>query len=348
MLRMAGFSKKPSYPTILKQIRTGPLSEVYFFYGEEIFLGERLKDAVIMKALGTLKDDFNLQVFYGKDAAMGDVINAASGFPVMSDRKVVVVKDLDAFSKADKDALLHYTARPSDTTCLILMAVKADFRLSFYKTLAEHAVTVEVQKPDENEWQDWIEHFITEKEKRIDPHAAFLLASRLEISLQDLYGEIEKIVTYIGDRPVITDADVEAVIGLSRQYNAFQLADAVGEKDLGKALAIFRRMLANGEEPVGIIIMLFRHFNILWVIRDMSQAGDAPADIERTLKEQWNIWPQLYRQNYLPQARQFTLTHIHQAMNHLLRADIELKSGGIEPSVVMERLLFQLIHNKPE
>jgi DNA polymerase-3 subunit delta len=332
-----------TYQAVLQDIRKGRIAPAYLFHGEEQFLAEQLSDAIVQTAFGAPKDDFNLHVFHAREHDASAIVNAAMSFPMLADRKVVIVRDADQLRKEDRDSLTAYLQHPLASTSLVVVASKADFRQNPFKLLKEGAVCVELKPLREYEAPEWIETFAGQHGKRIRERAAILLASKVDVSLQELSSEVEKLATYAGTREEITEEDVETVVGLSRQYNIFELCSAVGRKDLPRALQIFDRMHRLGEEPVGMIVMLYRQFVILLKICEMRDRRRSQAEIQQHLKDSLRINPYFFENDYWPQAQQYRTVEAEKAFGFLQEADEAIKSSQMESALIMHRLLFKLI-----
>ena len=332
-----------SYSAVLENVKKGKIDPGYLLHGDELYLAEQLTDAIIFKVFHAEKDDFNLHIFYGKESTGENILNAAMSFPIMADRKVVVLRDAEQLEKNSRDSLAQYFGRPSETTCFIVITAKPDFRQNFFKTLKEKAVSVELKRLKENEVPAWIESFLADKNKTITPNAARLLAAKVDIPLRELSSQLEKLITFVGSRQEINDEDIEAVIGISRQYNVFELCGAIGQKNLPQALTIFENMFRHGEQPVGMIAMMVRQFVILWHICEMQALKRPSKEIEGFMMSNFRVYPNFLYNDYYPQAKNFNVDQIHACFRFLLEADTNIKSSSIDDGMIMQKLIFQMI-----
>ncbi len=335
--------KGTPYASVLQDVKKGKIDTCYLLHGDELFLAEQLTDAIVFKIFNAEKDDFNLHVFYGKEAGGENILNAAMSFPILADRKVVVLRDAEQLDKNSRDALSQYLAKPADSTCFIAITSKPDFRQNLFKAFEESAVCVELKRLKENEVPAWIESLLGDKHKTITPKAAMLLAAKVDISLRELSSQMEKLITFVGMRNEINEEDVEAVIGISRQYNVFELCRAIGQRDLPRAMTVFENMFRHGEQPVGMIVMMVRQFNILWHICEMQAMKRPGKEIESFLTANFRVWPSLLYSEYYPQAKNFDVRQIHRCFRYLLEADTDLKSSSVNDGMIMQKLIFQLI-----
>lgn len=328
----------------LQTIRSGKIPPVSFFYGDEMFLAEELQEAIVQATFGSAVDDFNYHVYDGKESDAGSIVTTAMSFPMLAESKVVVVKNADQMHKDERDALMGYLSRPLESTRLVLLSPKPDFRVNPFKWLKEHAWTVECSRIDESEFPERILTMAKAKGKSVEPQAARLLAARSDLSLRDIQTEIEKLTTYVGSRDEITEEDVETVCGVSRQNNVFELCRAVGNRDFVTAVGVLRNMLTHGESPVGMIAMLYRHLSILWTICDWREARQSERDIQSQLQTAYRVFPNFYHQDYAPQAQGFRAEHLSRCLEWLAETDSQLKSSSVRDELLMEMLLFRLTH----
>ncbi|KAB2880028.1 DNA polymerase III subunit delta [bacterium] len=340
---MARQEKGIPYQTVLKNIKKGDIGSTYLFYGDDLFLADDLIDTIIFKVFNAEKDDFNLHIFYGKESRGEDILNAAMSFPIMAEKKVIILKDIEQLDKNSVESLTDYFKNPHDSTIFVAVSGKADFRKNPFKILEQKAVCVKLEKLNDRDIPDWIEAGVMQKEKKIEPRAAMLMAARSDVSMRDLYNQIEKLCTYIGVRDTINEEDIESVIGISRQYNIFELSNAIGMKDAARAISIFNQMYYVGEQPVGMIVMLHRQFILLWQICDKREAGRPFKEIENYMMTNYRIYPNFFQNDYWPQAQNYSTSEIQSCFSYLLDADVQLKSSSVKNDLIMQKLIFQLI-----
>ena len=335
--------KDTDYTSLLQEVKNGKIESCYLLHGEEMFLADQFADAVIFNIFNAEKDDFNLHVFYGRESSGESILNAAMSFPIMADRKIVVLRDAEQLDKNSRESLVQYFKKPLASTCFIVISAKPDFRQSLFKTLEANAVCVELKRLKENEVPGWIEAFLSEKNKTITPKAAMLLAAKVDISLRELSSQMEKLITFVGTREEINEDDIEAVIGISRQYNVFELCSAIGRKDLPHALTIFENMSRYGEQPAGMIAMLVRQFTILWPLCEMQALKRPGKEIETFMTTHFRVPRNFLYNDYYPQAKNFNVKQIQKCFSHLLEADTDIKSSSVHDTMIMQKLIFQLI-----
>ncbi|MDH3251728.1 MAG: DNA polymerase III subunit delta, partial [Ignavibacteria bacterium] len=177
--------------------------------------------------------------------------------------------------------------------------------------------------------------------KEIANEATQLLSASVNPSLREIQNELEKLYVYIGERTSITADDVSAVVGVSREYNIFALQQAIGVRDLPRAMLILERMIDAGEQPTLIIFMLTRYFVTLWKLLELKSRGSSPQELSRELK----INPYFFRE-YLEALQHYSKEQIEQSFGTLAGADEQLKTTSSKPKLVMEVMLVGLAGNQ--
>ncbi len=328
--------EKISLDAVLDDIQKHRFAPLYFFYGEEDFLIEEVADALIANAVDPVSRQFNLDVVYGNDVSGKDIVARASSFPMMGERRVVIVRDFERATELDP--LLPYIEHPSPSTSLFLSAAKVDMRKKVYAHLKKYAVGGETAPLREYEIPAWIQKRTAIMGRKIAPEAAEMLHGYVGTSLRELNNELEKLLIAIGSKPAIETGDVQSVVGMSREFSIFELTHAVGGKNLEKALSICARMMDVGEAPVGMVAMLARHFGILWRVHQLGAERKTPADMAKEL----GVHPFFFKE-YLEDVKRYPRTAVEDALLALTRADEKLKTSSGDPHVVMDMLLFELI-----
>jgi DNA polymerase-3 subunit delta len=313
---------------------------VYLFHGDEDFLITETVDLLVQQALDEAGKSFNFDVIYGGDADPKSIAATAAMFPMMSERRVVIVKEFDKLS--DKEQLLPYISNPSPTTCLVLIASEADLRLKIYKTLKEHADVVEFPQFKEYQIPNWIEERIIQRGKRITPEAVQIFHAQTDRSLRELQNEIDKLFIYIGDKPVIDADDVSNIVGISKEFNNFGLQKAVGEKNLEKALSIMDQMMERGEVPAPTIATLTGFFQKLWMVQEMMQKGVSPKEMAAAL-DMKHPSATYFITEYTEAARKFSSAEVENAFLTLNETDTKLKSSQEDKNLLMTLMLYRIV-----
>ena len=332
----------PSSITTREDLRESIINKnifpIYLFHGNEAYLIDEMTVLLIGQILNDSSRNFNYDVVDEADAR--DVISLVTAFPLESERRVVVVKDFEKIE--EKDLLIPLFEKPVDTTVFILRTEKPDFRTKVYKALQQAAVVVKFRQLYENEITSWIRSRVKKEGKEISTEASELLQSYIGRSLREVSNEIDKLFIFVGDKTTIDDDDVSAVVGMSREYNIFELQRSIGKKDLTNTLKIMQCMLDAGVSPIGIVSMLTKYFMNIWVFQEVSSQKYSDGELVRSLKlkdfalKEYHLASQLYSSSQLENCFQV-----------LLDADEALKTSR-PPSVVLSLLGYAVIRGKPE
>ncbi len=328
------------YEDLVEEVRSGTIASLYLLTGTEDFLVDECSKLLIEKLVPEESRGFNLDVMYGGKCEVTDVVAHASSYPMMGNRRVVVVKEFERLVGAEKgiEVMETYFQHPLASTCLILICREPDFRKKPFTNLKSLATLVQCKPLYDNQALSWISQRIRLRKKEASPEACQILQGYVGNSLQSLDNEINKLLIYVGDRKEITDADVAAVAGASKGYTVFDLQNAIGRKDAGSAMTILAKMMESGEYPVKVIAVLTRFFSILLRMAELKQTGVRGPDLMTGL----GINPYFHK-NYLEFSAHFPEAHIEHCFRALLAADTELKSASTDPRLVMDLLVYSLI-----
>ena len=333
-------------------LRNNQIAPLYFLFGDEEFLIDEALALLLHHVVDESTQSFNYDQFHGSEAQLRDVVERATAYPMMAERRVVVLRDLDrAISSRKSDdgsGFFDYIAAPSETTTLILTATTASFLGKKrskpkvpYDLIVDGSLAVHFRKVYDRELPSWVTQRISRRGKKITPDAVEMFVSYVGASLRTLNNEIEKLFTYVEDRPQITLEDVQAVVGASRTWNIFELQKAISEKKLELSVEIAERMLRAGEPPQLILTMLTRYFTILWRLLEIRTRFRDQKEMAREVGIS-----SFFINEYLSALSKFGLPGIRVAFEALLDADLALKSTRISHSILMQMLLVSIIQGE--
>lgn len=330
-----------NFQEFLKEINAGKVAPVYFFYGGEDYFKNQALEIILAKFVTNQSASFNRDIFYGDDADPGQIVNTAMSIPMMAERRVVVVKNFNRLSQSGKEMILKYCNRPAPQTILVLLADDVDFRKKVNSSLKKLADCIECKTPYDNQVPMYINQFTEKKGKKISIGAIKLLQSKSGNSLGELINQVEKLINYSSDKDMISEEDVENLVGISRNYNVYQLRDAIGNRNVVEGLTILRRMVEMGESPVYIVSSLTNFFTVLIRAKELIRKRVPRNDLTKQL----GVHP-YFLDGTLKQAKSFTEAEINHIFKLLLEADKNLKSSYQKPKIVMEMLVYQILGSK--
>jgi len=317
--------------TTLKQQAPGPL---YLVVGEEDLLRDHALAVLKAKALAD-GGDFNYDLFYGDEAAGGDIQNCALEMPAFSQRRLVVVKAAEKLSARETEVLSQYVKDPVESTTLVFMSAKLDGRLKFSQALVRAAVTIDCSPLRDAQLGPWLAREAEQVGLRLEEPAVDALKEAAGGSLYGLRRELEKLVSYVTPGRAVTVADVHTLRGIEPGASVFDLTVAIAEGQRGKVLSILARNLEAGEAPLRILGSLAWQYRRIWKAKEAMATGSRDGELARTLR----MDPMKVR----PFLERFSDQHLQAAVRLFLEVDGQLKGGSSSrPKMVLERLLLSL------
>lgn len=331
-------------PDVLEaDLRAGRFAPVYLFHGAESLLLEEAIEHIVDAAVPEGARAFNLDYCSGAEGDIRDILARAAAFPMMAERRAVVVRDVDRFGEKALELLARYCEQPSPTTVLLLAATKPDMRRKAFAAVRKKGQAFAFDELREYQLPEWIERRAAQRGGKIDQETAKLLATYAGSSLRDIDNELEKLFLFIGERTVITQDDVAAVVGFSREYNVFELQNAIGRRDAHRAVEILERML-EANEPVPLIITsLTNYFAKLWMISDQLRRGTKQADLAALAKV-----PPYYLKEYLQTLERYTPEEIEGSFHELALVDQQFKTTGADVKTILHRFCISMVMPRSE
>ena len=256
-----------------KQKKFKPL---YWLEGEEPFFIDEVVDYAEHKILTESEASFNLTIFYGKDADWASVVNACMGYPMFGERKVVLLKEAQQMKDIDK--LENYIQKPLSSTILVISYKdkKLDSRTKFSKAVKQHGELLSTKKIYESQLPEWTSEMISGFDLSITHNALLLLVDHIGNDLSRLKNEIEKISINLNNRKNITEDDIENYVGISKEFNVFELQDAISQKNLPKAIRIIQYFQSNPKAaPLQLILpTLYAYFSKIYTAAAMNDHSE--------------------------------------------------------------------------
>ncbi|WP_028787052.1 DNA polymerase III subunit delta [Terrimonas ferruginea] len=295
---------------------------VYWLEGEEEYFIDKVLHYAEHSILSESEASFNLSVFYGRDANWADVMNACRRYPMFSERQVVLLKEAQFMRDIDK--LEPYVESPLSSTILVIgyKDKKVDGRTRFAKVLKEKGVMITTKKMYDNQLPDWTQEMVASKGLTITPKAVALLVDHIGNDLSRIEKEIDKITVNLGTRTSINEDDIENFVGVSKEFNVFELQSALGAKDLPKAIRIIQYFEANPKAaPIQLILpSLYGFFSKVFMI-----FGAGNQD-EKAIASAIGVHP-FFMKDYMRAAKVYDYAGVEKVL--LLLHQYNLKSIGI-------------------
>lgn len=325
---------------LIKQLEKRRVDPVYFFSGEDDYLKEEAVKLLVASTVEPGTEEFCLDFIQGETTDASSILTLTSTLPMLAERRVVIVRDFQRLSQKDRELIATYAEQPAPSATLVLITPKVDLTTVFYARLNKTTTSVVFYPLYPERIPAWLQQRATHYRKRMTRQACERLQAIVGNGLGELAGEVEKLAIFVGGRLTIEVEDVEATMGPSRAGTVFDLAQAIGDKNLAQAHRAYTRAMDAGEAPQALIAILVRHLTILWKIRLMQQSRRSEDDIKTSLKLGWGF--NQYFAQYVTQARLLSPQDLPLGFEALLQADIALKSSVHSPRLVMSRLLYDL------
>jgi DNA polymerase-3 subunit delta len=321
----------------LASVRQGEPGPLYYIYGRERFLVDRAVEILRGRVLDPRTRDFNYELFHGKEADPGRIVQAARTLPMMAKRRFILVRDADEM-KADALAqLIPYVSAPAKETCLVLVGEKADQRLKIFSAWKKTGVLVKLDPLYERQLPQFVREEARARGVTFEHGAAEMLCNEVGSDLGQLADAVERLAIFVGERPV-TARDVEEVVASTRQRSVFELAEAVGEGNRARSLEVLSSMIGAREPGVRVVAMLARHVRQLWTCLELTAKG-RPNKFD--LAQALGI-PPFFVDGLVSQAKRLDARALGRMHDALYRADKDLKSSRLDDARILERLVLEL------
>ena len=327
---------------IVSEITKGNVKPIYFLMGEEPYYIDKISDFIEDYILEETEKEFNQTVFYGRDVSIEEIIGAAKRFPMMAEKQVIVVKEAQDLSRTIED-LVPYAENPQQSTVLVInyKFKKLDKRKALYKAIHKIGLVYESKRLYENQVADWIRRVLNGKKYKIEPKAAHMLVDFLGTDLSKIDNELKKLITILPKETIITPRHIEDNIGISKDFNNFELRKAVGEKNVVKANQIIQYFAQNPKSnPLVMTISLLNSFFTQLLIYHGLQ--DKSRDhVSKAL----GIRP-FFVTDYITAANHYPMRKVAKVISLLRDADIKSKGVGASQSQrdILKELLFKILH----
>jgi DNA polymerase-3 subunit delta len=332
-----------TFEHIIRDLKNNTYQPVYFLTGEEPYYIDILSGYIQDNALNESEKTFNQSVLYGKETEVAMILDAAKRFPMMASRQVVIVKEAQEMKKLEE--LAHYIEHPLQSTILVInhKYKTPDKRKKFGKLLKEKTVYFESKKVYDDKLPGWITDHVASKDHSIDPKGAALLAEFLGSDLSKISNEVDKLIITLGEKQKkITPAHIERNIGISKDFNNFELQKALGTKNILKANRIINYFADNQKnypvvQTISTLYFFFSKLLIYYWIKDKSK-----ENVASVLK----VHP-FFVAEYAAAARLYNANKVIQIISHLREYD--LKSKGyqgytIPPRDLLKELIYKILH----
>ncbi|MDX9695597.1 MAG: DNA polymerase III subunit delta [Bacteroidales bacterium] len=333
-----------TFEQIISDLKNKIYKPIYFLSGEESYFIDLITKYIQDNALSENEKAFNQTIIYGKDVEIAAVINSAKRYPMMANYQVVIVKEAQNIKEIDD--LVHYALNPLKSTILVInyKYKTLDKRKKLYKAINDNGVLFESKKLYDNEVPGWINAYLKKKNRTIDPSAGMLITEYLGNDLGKIANELEKlIITLPSGETNITALHIEKNIGISKDYNNFELNKALTQKNVLKANRIVNYFANNPKDnPLVVTIsMLYSFFSKVLVYHFIKNKTNK-QEVAATLK----VNP-FFVADYEKAAKQYTPKKLVEIIALLREYDLRskgLNSENTPDGELLKELIYKIIH----
>lgn len=338
-------TKSATYESIMKELMEGKFHPVYYLHGEESYYIDKIADYIAEHALQPEERDFNQTIMFGSDVTASQIADTCRRYPMMAERQVVIVKE--AQNVKNTEALEKYMKQPLKSTVLVMCHKngKIDGRKREYvKAIQNAGILFESAKLRERDLPAFIEKYLSQKNVSIDPKSTQLIADAIGADLSRLTSELDKVMISLPEENRrVTPQVVEEQIGVSKDFNGFELRDAIVNRNVFKANQIMNYFEKNPKAGsiYSFLPMMFNFF------QNLMLAYYAPQKTQEGVAEWLELRSAWGAKEYMTGMRNYTGVKVMQIISKL--REIDAKSKGLDnpntpPEELMKELIFFILH----
>lgn len=333
------------FQQILAEIQNKKFHPVYFLHGKEPYFIDAIAKQIEAHALSESERAFNQSVFYGKDVDHMSVVDTARRFPMMAPRQLVLLKE--AQDMRSLDSLLPYVEQPAESTVLVISYKykKLNMNTKLGKALKKAALVFESKPLYDNQVPAWVANFLKGKGLKVTPKAAELIAENLGADLSKVANELDKLALNLPANATVDDAAVERYVGISKDFNVFELQKAIGLRDFLKAQRIVAYFTANPKKgPLPMLIgSLYNYFSKIYLYHAVKDQS------EQAVLQALGLRSSFFLKEYRAAAKNYPRSKAEQAIALLQEFDLKSKgvgynSTGKPEGELMKEMVWRLMH----
>lgn len=328
---------------ILTDLKNRKFFPVYFLEGEEPYFMDRISDYILENVLTEDEKGFNQSILYGKDLTIDAIMTSAKRFPMMAERQVVVIREAQNIKNIED--ITPYVERPLKSTILVInyKYKNIDKRKKLYKALQKNGIFFESKPLYDNQIPTWITKYLQAKNFGIDPRAAQLIADFVGSDLQRIVNDLEKVTISMLPGTSIMPQDVEKNIGISKDFNSFELQNALGKKDILKSNRIINYFIDNEKmhplpSIMGTLVSYFRKLLLYHSFENKLNSTE--------IAQKLGVSP-FFINDYITAARNYNLDKVVMIISMMREYDLRSKGargGSTENGELLRELIYKILH----
>ena len=319
---------------LMKDIEKQELKRVYLIYGEEKYLVRNMKHTLIK---GTVRegDNMNFSKFSGKGIEVKEIIQTCDTMPFFADYRVVLLEDT-GFLKTASDELAEYIKEIPETCVVIFVESEVDKRNKVYKQIKASGYICECNRMNNTDLSKWVLRKLTKENKKITRDTMNYFLSKVGDDMDNISSELDKLLSYCMGKEVIEAEDIDQICISEITGRIFDMVDAIGSRNQEKALELYYDLIAVREQPMKILFMLTRQFNIMLQLKEMEGKGLSAAEMAKNMGMQGFIVNKT-----LKQCRNFPYKTIRNAIRYCLKLEEGVKLGNMNDKMAVELIIVR-------
>ncbi len=320
--------------TIDNDIKLGQLKNVYLLYGQERYLIRQYRDK-LKKAIVSPEDTMNASAFEGGDINVKEIIDLAETLPFFAERRLILIEDSKLFKKGG-DELGEYLKEAPDSSYFLFVEEEVDKRSKLFKAVTKCGNAVEFGTQTEDTLRKWIGGRIAKEGKNITQSAYQSFINKTGTDMENIEKELEKLICYTMEKDVIEPEDVEAVTTEQISNKVFEMVDSIASHNQKHAMDLYYDLLSLKEEPMRILFLISRQFQILLTVKVMSNQGFGNKDIAAKAGcPEWAV------RKYQSQTKAFSLDQLKKAIEDGVSYEEAVKTGRMNGQMAVELFIVE-------
>ncbi len=333
--------KKYDFSEILEDIKKKDLKRAYLLYGDENYLKLQYRDS-LLKALDVKGDTMNFHRFAGKDMDVGEIISLCETLPFFRDYRVILVEE-SGFFKNKCDELADYMKNLPEYVRIIFVEAEADKRGRMYKTVRDLGRAAEFKQMEEQDLKIWAARILKREGLAITERDMELFLSRTGSDMTTIHRELEKLISYVQGRTVVTARDIETIGSAQTVNRIFEMVRAVTERNSDRALDLYQDLLSLREPPMRILFLLARQFHQILLVKEYRAYGVSRAEAAQKLGI-----PEFAVRNLEPLARSYSTEELIHIEEDFVESEEAVKTGRLKDSLSVELLIVRYSRTKKD
>ena len=315
-------------------IKSKTFKNVYLIYGPEDYLRKQYRDK-LKGAILPEDDTMNYNYYEGKGLDVREIIAMADTMPFFADKRLLVLENTGFFASAC-DELAEYAANVPEDTIMIFVEENADKRNKLFKAVSKAGYVACMESPNQEMLIKWIGGILKQEGRQISREDILLFLSIIDMDMENIRQELEKLICYTMGKPAITAADIKEVCSVHTENKIFDMITAVAGKNKKDAMALYNDLLTLKEPPMRILYLMARQFNTLLLIRELVGQGFP----NNTIAERTGMKEFVVRRN-VGLARKFSVEELKAAVEFCTQMEEDVKTGKMQDQIAVELVIYR-------